>query len=121
MPQAVWPRDPAAATITETILSVLQLPGTRPKRSIGQPRSRPCPSASRLQYVPAFLLSLVVVWGGVECWEGSPSALGCRRLPVAGPVVLPRGHPLPPTQKVDVTVHLGWFSRCIWDKHAFGL
>lgn len=64
MPQAVWPRDPAAATITETILSLLQLPGTRPKRSIGQPRNRPCPSASRLQYVPAFLL-YIWSWSGV--------------------------------------------------------
>ena len=97
MPQAVWPRDPAAATITETILSLLQPPGTRPKRSIGQPRSRLCLSASRLQYVPAFLLSLVVVWVGLEYREGSPSALGYRRLPVAGPVVLPRGSPPPPT------------------------
>lgn len=96
-PWAVRLRGPAAATATETVLSLLQPPGTRPRRSTGQPRSRPCPSASRLPYVPAFLLSLIVVRVGLERREGSPSALGYRCLPVAGPVVLPHARHLPPT------------------------
>lgn len=93
-PQAVWlKRGPAAA---ETVLC--SCPGPGPRGVQGRRRSRPCLSASRLQYVPAFLLSLVAVWVCLECQEGSPSALGYRCLPSRcwSSVVLPRGRPPAP-------------------------
>lgn len=55
--------------------SLLQLPGTRPRRSAEQQRSRLCPSASRLPYVLAFLRFLVVVRIFLKHQEGLPSAL----------------------------------------------
>lgn len=49
----------AAGGSSPTDRALLQLLGTRPRRSTKRPRSRPCPSDSRLPYVPALLLSLV--------------------------------------------------------------